>query len=83
MGKPLCYTCVHRLGVVGDCHSRCNNFGANVEGYPHGIEKGWFLWPVNFDPVWLMSCSGFSSNLDDKMQTNELPPLIELLCMLK
>lgn len=24
-----------------------------------GIRGGWFNWPVNFDPVWLMSCKGF------------------------
>lgn len=31
----------------------------NVRGNPHGIRKGWFMWPVNFDPVWLESCDGF------------------------
>lgn len=30
-----------------------------VEGNAHGIRKGWFAWPVNFDPVWLLSCNGF------------------------
>lgn len=27
----------------------------------HGIRNGWFVWPVNFDPVWLESCEGFTS----------------------
>lgn len=31
----------------------------NVSGNRHGIEHGWFLWPLNFDPVWLESCDGF------------------------
>jgi len=26
----------------------------------HGIRNGWFIWPVNFDPVWLEHCSGFT-----------------------
>lgn len=30
-----------------------------VTGNPHGIRSGWFMWPVNFDPVWLESCTGF------------------------
>ena len=30
-----------------------------VTGNPHGIKHGWFLWPANFDPVWLLSCNGF------------------------
>jgi hypothetical protein len=25
----------------------------------HGIKKGWFRWPYNFDPVWLEHCNGF------------------------
>lgn len=25
----------------------------------HGINKGWFDWPWNFDPVWLENCNAF------------------------
>lgn len=25
----------------------------------HGIKKGWFNWPWNFDPVWLENCNAF------------------------
>lgn len=28
---------------------------------PHGIRSGWFMWPANFDPVWLLSCDGFKA----------------------
>ncbi len=31
----------------------------NVTGNPHGIKNGWFLWPFNFDPLWLESCDGW------------------------
>ncbi len=27
----------------------------------HGIKNGWFVWPVNFDPVWLENCEGFTA----------------------
>lgn len=30
-----------------------------VVGNPHGIRRGWFNHPLNFDPVWLQSCTGF------------------------
>ena len=30
-----------------------------IKGHPVGIKKGWFMWPANFDPVWLLSCNGF------------------------
>jgi len=26
----------------------------------HGIEGGWFRWPYNFDPTWLVDCKGFT-----------------------
>ena len=32
----------------------------HVTGNPLGIRNGWFMWPFNFDPVWLESCDGFS-----------------------
>ena len=54
-----CYDCIHRLSIPGDCNTRCNNLKAKVEGNPHGIASGWFIWPLNFDPTWLISCDGF------------------------
>lgn len=30
----------------------------------HGIKNGWFVWPVNFDPVWLEHCDGFTAKPD-------------------
>ena len=32
----------------------------NIKGNAHGIRSGWFMWPVNFDPVWLENCDGFT-----------------------
>jgi len=32
----------------------------NIQGHPQGIKMGWFLWPVNFDPTWLVNCDGFT-----------------------
>ena len=31
-----------------------------VKGDQYGIERGWFIWPYNFDPTWLLECNGFS-----------------------
>jgi hypothetical protein len=81
--KPNCYECIHRLKIPGDCHSRCNNHKAKVEGHPQGIKSGWFIWPLNFDPTWLLSCNGFSNNPEDKKPIQELDPFIELLAILK
>ena len=32
----------------------------NIVGHPHGIRRGWFMWPANFDPTWLINCDGFT-----------------------
>lgn len=32
-----------------------------VKGHEQGIRRGWFSWPHNFDPVWLVACNGFEA----------------------
>jgi hypothetical protein len=59
--RRACYRCKHRRAVPGDCHSACGNLTAHVIGDAHGKFNGWFSWPFNFDPVWLLSCTGFES----------------------
>lgn len=59
MAKPNCYDCIYRHDIPGDCHSGCANLCANVSADLHGIRKGWFVWPFNFDPVWLNTCDGY------------------------
>ncbi len=31
----------------------------NICANPHGVKSGWFMWPVDFDPIWLTNCDGF------------------------
>ena len=57
--KFNCYTCVYRGAIPGDAHSSCSNRKAKVVGNDHGIRSGWFMWPINFDPVWLEECDGY------------------------
>lgn len=58
-GAPDCYACKYRRNVPGDAHSSCINIQADVDGDLYGIQGGWFLWPINFDPNWLVNCNGF------------------------
>ena len=81
--KPDCHKCVHRLTIPGNAHTRCNNHTAKVEGNEHGIRSGWFKWPLNFDPTWLISCDGFSKNKKDKKPEQRLNPIVELLSILR
>ena len=57
--RPNCYLCAHRNSIPGDRHSSCSATTAKVTGNPHGIRRGWFYWPFNFDPTWLNSCDSF------------------------
>lgn len=33
---------------------------------PHGVRSGWFMWPANFDPVWLRNCNGFTEDVKEE-----------------
>lgn len=67
--KPNCYECQHREKVPGSCHSSCSHPSAvgtrgietlGIKGNDYGIRNGWFVWPYDFDPTWLISCNGFT-----------------------
>lgn len=79
---PDCFVCVHRLTIPGSAHSRCNKFEAKTRFAMHGIRQGWADWPLNFDPVWLKACDGFSDEEGDRMERREADPLTELFGML-
>ena len=59
-----CYQCIHRRTIPDDAHSRCVNPDPNMKGYQHGIKSGWFMYPVNFDPVWKeVDCANFEEKI--------------------
>ena len=31
-----------------------------IKANAHGVRRGWFNWPYNFDPTWLQHCDGFT-----------------------
>ena len=50
--KTECWSCVNKRPVPGDCHIYCAKPDHNMTGNKHGIAKGWFMYPLLFDPVW-------------------------------
>lgn len=40
--------------------NKINDVKLGIKGHPQGVRRGWFMWPVNFDPTWLIECNGFS-----------------------
>lgn len=68
-----CYKCRFRGAIPGDCHTRClhpNPESNNVKGEKHGIANGWFWYPFNFDPVWLINCDGFEEKNGEEGEKN-------------
>lgn len=53
-----------------------------VKGNAHGIRSGWFMWPINFDPVWLEECDGFEAKEEPicKCAKNMSVPIINADC---
>ena len=43
----------------------CNSKELNIKANEHGIKKGWFNFPWDFDPVWLENCDGFEKKEED------------------
>jgi hypothetical protein len=39
-----------------------------IKGHPEGIRKGWFIWPANFNPVFLLTCQGFEPKKEHHAQ---------------
>jgi hypothetical protein len=59
-----CWSCEFKQEVPGDAHIKCINPDPNMEGDPHGIKHGWFLYPLIFDPTWKMkNCSNFKEKV--------------------
>lgn len=55
-----CGVCKNKRNIPGDAHIACANPDLSIKANPHGIRNGWFLYPLNFDPVWKRSlCSNF------------------------
>jgi len=60
--EKKCWDCKYRDEVVGSCHSSCKHpqpKRINIQCFKRGIEGGWFAFPCNFDPTWLITCDGF------------------------
>ena len=51
--------------IPGDAHSGCSNSSAKVHGDNYGIRSGWFMWPLSFDPAWLVNCTGFKEKKNE------------------
>jgi len=56
----LCNKCMFSREVPGNTHIECIRKNVKLTGAEkHGIDKGWFYFPVLFDPIWGSECDSF------------------------
>ena len=42
----------------------------NVSAHQHGIDSGWCMWPIDFDPVWIETCDRFKAKDEAENEPN-------------
>lgn len=88
MEKKNCYECGYKGVNPGSAHIRCRfDWAKSAEkmpkGNPHGVSKGWYLFPLNYDPVWMEEeCRGFAKEVNAKMVKEKHDPLMEIFSIL-
>ena len=66
MVKTNCYKCINRRDVSGNTHIKCVNPDPEMTGNTHGINRGWFIYPILFDPVWMTKeCCNFEAKNEE------------------
>ena len=57
-----CRKCISKRDIPGDTHISCVTPSHVIRGNERAINKGWFDYPFNFDPIWhLVRCPYFIS----------------------
>lgn len=50
----------------------------------YGISKGWYLFPINFDPTWQTSeCESYAVEINPEYYIQKFHPLLELFSLLR
>ena len=65
------------IGMISGLLNKKNTENAhklNIKYNFHARVKGWFFWPINFDPVWLLNCDGFTP----KVLFERIPKVFEM-----
>lgn len=86
--RGQCHGCAYRSKVPGDAHSTCNfdfrKAGLKMPaGDPNGVRNGWYMFPVNYDPNWMVEACGGRSETKDPEMIRKSNPLLDILSMLR
>lgn len=69
--KNECYSCLHRVAVPGNTHITCAAPDLNMTGDVYAIKRGWFHYPILFDPVWKTAACANFQHLNTKAHLSE------------
>jgi len=80
-----CHSCAYKQNVPGDAHIACS-FNHKKAGTPvprgnqHGINNGWYMFPVNYDPNWMVDeCLHYSEEKDPEFVIEPFESLFQLM----
>ena len=86
--KKSCSTCAYKRNIPGNTHIACkfDFFGQGVpmpNGDKHGIKNGWYAFPFNYDPIWMVEECTVHSKTADPNKTIKNNPLFDILSLLR
>ena len=88
MTEQNCWTCAYKGKNPGSAHVRCRFKWTGSElavpvGKPWGISHGWWIFPLNFDPVWMVEqCPAWSETVDQDKLAPKPDAMTEALAIL-
>lgn len=82
-----CYNCAYKQVIPGNTHVQCMFDFQKAKmpmpkGDETGIKNGWFVFPINYDPNWMLEeCRAHSTTKDPEMirEDNLMIALIAIL----
>ncbi len=89
--QKQCYGCGYKKEIRGDCHISClfdwgrMSYKSGIhppKGNAHGIMNGWYNFPYQYDPVWMIEeCPAFSKEADPakKLPDDNFSALLSVL----
>ena len=85
--KVECRSCAYRGQNPGTHHIRClfDWTGRPMPaGSRHGIVSGWYMFPLNYDPVWMAEeCPEWAGAQVPEKLAGPYAPLLELMARLR
>jgi hypothetical protein len=81
--KTECYSCKFMGRVAGNTHIDCQNPDPEIVGSRHGVDMGWFYYPILFDPVWKANLCRHFEKQDGKQSKTKINPQDTILSLIR